>query len=67
MTPEQFKAARKALSLSQRQLAEAWGMGDNGERSIRRWEQGDVPVNSIAAYCIGMMLDRHADKRKDRG
>jgi hypothetical protein len=31
-------------------------MGKNGERTIRRWEQGDTPVNPVAAYCIQMML-----------
>lgn len=55
MTPAEFKAARSALCLSQRDLAEVWGMGQNGERTIRRWEQGDVPVNPIAAYCIALM------------
>ena len=55
MTPAEFKAARNALCLSQRDLAEVWGMGQNGERTIRRWEQGDVPVNPIAAYCIRLM------------
>jgi DNA-binding transcriptional regulator YiaG len=55
VTPTTFKAARKALSLSQRDLASVWGMGLNGERTIRRWEQGDVPVNPIAAYCIELM------------
>lgn len=56
MTPAEFKAARNTLCLSQRDLAEVWGMGQNGERTIRRWEQGDVPVNPIAAYCIALML-----------
>jgi DNA-binding transcriptional regulator YiaG len=56
MTPTTFKAARKALSLSQRDLAAVWGMGLNGERTIRRWEQGDVPVNPIAAFAITMMI-----------
>lgn len=56
MTPADFRAARNALCLSQRDLAEVWGMGKNGERTIRRWEQGDVPVNPIAAYCIQLML-----------
>jgi DNA-binding transcriptional regulator YiaG len=56
MTPTQFRITRYALNLSQRQLASVWGMGQNGERTIRRWEQGDVPVNPIAAYCITLML-----------
>jgi len=63
MTPDQFKAARKALSLSQRQLAGVWSMGQNGERTIRRWEQGDTPVNPIAAYCIALMLRDVANER----
>jgi len=65
MTAQEFKASRKAINLSQRALAEVWGMGQNGERTIRRWEQGDVPVNPIAAYCIGMMLDLSEDTRKE--
>ncbi|WP_316014678.1 hypothetical protein [Roseobacter sp. HKCCA0434] len=57
MTPDEFKAARQSLGLSQRDLAARWSMGRNGERTIRRWEQGDVPVNPIAAYCITLMID----------
>lgn len=56
MTANEFKEARRNLGLSQRQLADEWNMGKNGERTIRRWEQGDVPVNPIAAYCICMMI-----------
>jgi DNA-binding transcriptional regulator YiaG len=65
MTPETFRASRNALSLSQRDLASVWGMGQNGERTIRRWEQGDVPVNPIAAYCITLMLTRHQPAAND--
>lgn len=61
MTPEQFKAAREGLGHSQRDLALIWGMGENGGRTIRRWEAGDVPVNPIAAYCISLMADDNAD------
>jgi len=60
MTPAEFKSARRFLCLSQRDLAEVWGMGQNGERTIRRWEQGDVPVNPIAAYCIALMMETQA-------
>jgi DNA-binding transcriptional regulator YiaG len=56
MTPDQFRSARLALGFSQKQLAETLGMGENGSRSVRRWEQGDIPVNPIAAYCINLML-----------
>ena len=57
MSPSEFKFARNALGLSQNDLAEVWGMGRNGGRTIRKWEAGDVPVNPIAAYCIALMLD----------
>ena len=57
MTPEQFRIAREALCLSQRELAAEWGMGLNGERTIRRWETGERPVNPIAAYCIALMIE----------
>lgn len=56
MTSQDFKAHRAALNLTQRELAAVWGMGANGERTIRRWEKGDLPPNPIAAYCIVMML-----------
>lgn len=58
MTPEQFKEARRALAYSQQALADEWGMGANGGRTIRRWEQGDRPLNPVAAYAIGMMLEQ---------
>lgn len=56
MTPEQFKDARRALCYSQQALADEWGLGKNGSRTIRRWEQAERPLNSIAVYCIEMML-----------
>ena len=61
MTPAEFKAARNTLGLSQNDLAEVWGMGKNGGRTIRRWEAGDLPVNPIAAYCIALMVNGEND------
>ncbi len=57
MTPEQFKAARRALGYSQQSLADEWGMGQNGDRTIRRWESGERPMNPVAAYAIQLMYD----------
>lgn len=57
MTPEQFKAARRALGYSQQSLADEWGMGQNGDRTIRRWESGERPLNPVAAYAIQLMYD----------
>lgn len=56
MTNEDFKKTRKALGYSQQALADEWSMGDNGSRTIRRWEQGERPVNPIAAYALALML-----------
>jgi len=56
MTPEQFKDARKTLCYSQQALADEWGMGANGGRTVRRWEAGERPLSPIAAYAIKMML-----------
>ena len=57
MTKEQFKQARQALCYSQQALADVWGMGDHGGRTIRRWEQGERPLNPIAAYALSLMLE----------
>lgn len=62
MTREQFKEAREHLCLSQADLADTWGMGVNGGRTIRRWESGERPLNPVAAYCIGLMVDRNGAK-----
>ena len=56
MTPTQFKEARRALCYSQQALADEWSMGENGGRTIRRWESGERPVNGIAAYTVKLML-----------
>jgi len=60
MTPQEFKDARQSLGFSCAGLAREWSMGKNGDRTIRRWEAGDVPVNPIAAYCLHRMLYRNA-------
>jgi DNA-binding transcriptional regulator YiaG len=59
MTPQEFKDARNTLRFSAAGLAKEWSMGENGGRTVRRWEAGHVPVNPIAAYCITMMLKAH--------
>jgi DNA-binding transcriptional regulator YiaG len=58
MTPDQFKAARKALFYSQQALADEWGMGMHGSRTIRRWETGERPLNPVATYALALMLER---------
>lgn len=60
MTRHEFRAIRESLCLSQSDLAEVWGMGRNGDRTIRKWESGERPLNPVAAYCIKLMADNSA-------
>lgn len=55
MRPRDVTAARKALGLTQAGLAEALRMGPNGERTVRRWEQGETPVSGPASVAIELL------------
>lgn len=57
MTPLQFKASRKTLGYSQQALADEWGMGANGGRTIRRWEAGERPLSPIASFAMKLMVE----------
>lgn len=41
---------------SQQALADEWGMGENGGRTIRRWEGGSRPISPLAVYALTAML-----------
>lgn len=56
LSPTDIKTARQRLGLTQQGLAEALRLGPNGERTIRRWEQGDIPVTGPASVAIELML-----------
>jgi DNA-binding transcriptional regulator YiaG len=56
MAPAELREARKRLGLSQSGLAEALGLGPNGDRTIRRWESGRRPISGPAQVAIGLML-----------
>jgi len=49
MTPEEIKAARASLGLSQKELGEALGVT---ERTIRRWETGTTNALVKAAETV---------------
>lgn len=55
MTPATFRAIRKRLGLSQRGLAALLRISD--ERTIRRWEQGEVPVSGPASIVMELLDD----------
>ena len=58
MTPEQFTASRKAMNLTQKQLAAHLRMGKSGWQSIGRWESGAVPVPGPVEVAIGHLLNQ---------
>ena len=61
MRPHEFRAAREALGLTQKDLAALWG---KPERTIRRWENWESPIDPVAIYCIKMMLATQTEKEK---
>lgn len=62
MTPAEFKAARKALGLTINALASELR---TNERTIRRWEHGDIPIPYTAVLAMkhlaGLPYERHPD------
>lgn len=57
MTPDEVKAARLQLGMTQQQLADALGLvGDDAVRTVRRWEAGERAVGGPAAQCIRYLL-----------
>ena len=53
MTPEQMKAARAKLGLSQPQFATAIGMSSS---AVKAWEQGNNPIPLSIEILIGHLL-----------
>jgi len=56
MTPADFRAARKALGLTQHGLAEALRMGKHGWQTISRWERDGGTVPGAAQVAVELML-----------
>jgi DNA-binding transcriptional regulator YiaG len=56
MSPAAVKEARARLGLTQSKLAALLRMGVNGERQIRRWEDGEVPISGPASVAIEALL-----------
>jgi len=53
MTPSEIQAIRKRAGLSQSGLACLLRITD--ERTVRRWERGDVPVSGPASILLEML------------
>jgi transcriptional regulator with XRE-family HTH domain len=67
MTPATFKAQRKALGLSARQMALALGWGEASERSVRRLEAGDYPVTGPVARAVALLRRLHEEGNRGGG
>lgn len=55
MTGDDFRAARKALGLSQHAMAERLRMGKWGHQTVAKWEKGVQPVPgpiTLAVECL---------------
>lgn len=53
MTPTEIKAIRAKAGLTQTELARLLRISDI--RTIRRWEQGDVPVSGPASILLELI------------
>lgn len=60
MTPDELKAARQGLGLSQNQLARVLGMSANGGFTISRWERGEMEIQHPGI--LRLALERLADR-----
>ena len=57
MTPTEMRETRKRLGLSQRDLAQLFRLGPNGERSVRRWERGTYPPPGPITLLYELLAD----------
>jgi len=56
MNPHEVRDARRALGLTQHELAVLLRMGGDGKRSVRRWEAGDREISGPASVAIEALL-----------
>lgn len=64
MKPEDLRAARKALGLTQTALAKALRLSPkNGDRSVRIWETDGNTIPGPVQVAIEMMLEQKAVRK----
>lgn len=57
MTADEFKSARKQLGLTVRDMSDALRLSEaNGHRTIRRMENGEIPVSGPISVAVEAML-----------
>lgn len=63
MTPDELRARRKALGLSQQRLAEAIGVT---QHTISRWEEGKMRMDAPRSLWLDVEMQRVERKPKRR-
>lgn len=64
MQGDQLKARRKALGLSQQELADAIGMS---RKAVGEMERGDAPIEQRTAMATRLLYDRYDVQRVEAG
>ena len=64
-TSEAIKAKRKNLGLTQKDFADALGMGRNGDRTLRRWENGESAPSALEYKTILQFAEKTPFEVKD--
>lgn len=64
-TSEAIKAKRKNLGLTQKDFADALGMGRNGDRTLRRWENGESSPSALEYKTILQFAEKTPFEVKD--
>ena len=65
MTPEDVQRIREKMGLTTHQLAAKLRLATNGDRTIRRWENGDVPISGPASLALEYLEKEHVGSAKD--
>lgn len=68
---DEIKNKRNALGLTQKDFADALGMGKNGDRTLRRWENGEstpsaLEYNGIMHFAEKIPFEQNEDNRDFR-
>lgn len=63
MTPDELRARRKALGLSQTKLAEALGAT---QHTVSRWERGKMAITGPRSVWLDLEMQRVERERKPR-
>lgn len=56
-TAQDFRDARAKLGLTGAALAKTLRLGKNGDRTVRRWEAGEVSISGPVAIAVEALLD----------